>query len=181
MTDGGGMDDGVGMPHGRLVLAEHDPAWARAFEAEAAAIRAALGDLALAVEHIGSTAVPGLLAKPVVDVGVAVPSVDAAEAAVAPLEARGYEHRGMHGDDPARRYFVLDRDGRRLFQLHLWILPTPAWERHLAFRDLLRARPDLAHAYAAEKRRVAEATGWDKGAYSLAKGPFIERMGDGTA
>lgn len=176
MTADGGMDGGVGMPHGRLVLAEHDPAWARAFAVEAAAIRAALGDLVVAVEHIGSTAVPGLLAKPVVDIGVAVPSVAAAEAAVAPLEARGYEHRGMHGDDPARRYFVLDREGRRVFQLHLWIVPTPAWERHLAFRDLLRARPDLADAYAEEKRRVAEATGWDKGAYSLAKGPFIDRL-----
>lgn len=166
----------VGMPHGRLVLAEHDPAWARAFEAEAAAIREALGERVLAVEHVGSTSVPGLLAKPIVDIAVAVGSVRDAEAAVAPLEARGYAHRGMHGDDPLRRYFVLDRDGRRVFQLHLWILPAAGWERHLAFRDLLRARPDLADAYAREKRRVAEAVGWDKGAYSLAKGPFIERI-----
>ena len=169
-------DDAVGLPSGQLVLAEHHPAWAAAFAAEAAAVRTALGERALAVEHIGSTAVPGLLAKPVVDIGVAVGSVADAEAAVAPLEARGYAHRGMHGDDPARRYFVLDRGGRRVFQLHLYVVPAPAWERHLAFRDLLRARPDLAAAYAREKRRVAGATGWDKGAYSLATGPFIERV-----
>ena len=163
-------------PRSHIELAEYDPAWPARFDAEAARIRGALGARALHVEHVGSTSVPGMLAKPVIDVTVAVDSVAAADACVAPLTALGYEYRGMHGDDPARRYYVLDRDGRRAVQVHVWILPTPAWGRHLGFRDLLRRRPDLAEAYAREKRRVAEEVAWDKAAYSEAKGPFIERV-----
>ena len=164
-----------------LTLAPYDPDWPAAFEAEAGRIGSALGPRARRIEHIGSTSVPGLLAKPVIDIAVAVDSAAEAEACVAPLQSLGYEHRGMHGDDPARRYFALDRDGRRRVQIHMWILPAAGWDRLLRFRDLLRARPDLASAYAREKLRVADAVGWDKMAYSEAKGPFIESLlrGDG--
>lgn len=164
------------MPPTPLKLVPYDPAWPSAFEAEAARIGPALAPRALRVEHIGSTSVPGLLAKPVIDIAVAVASAADAEACVAPLRALGYEYRGMHGDDPARRYFVLDRDARRRVQIHMWILPAAGWDRHLRFRDLLRARPDLADAYAREKLRVAEAVGWNKMAYSEAKSPFIEAL-----
>ena len=156
-----------------LELRPHDPAWGALFAREAARLAAALGARALHIEHVGSTAVPGLLAKPVVDVAVAVASPADAAACVAPLEALGWAHRGQHGDDPRRRYAVLERDGRRVAQLHLWMLPARGWDEHLRFRDALRADPALAAAYAAEKRRVADAVGWDKRAYSEAKGPFI--------
>lgn len=172
------------MPPGTLTLVSYDPAWPAAYDAESARVRAALGPLALGVEHVGSTSVPGLLAKPVIDVAVAVASEADAEACVAPLEALGWRHRGMHGDDPRRRYFVLERDGRRVAQLHLWILPATGWGEHLRFRDALRADPALAAAYAAEKRRVADLVAWDKRAYSEAKGPFIRAVldkGVGTA
>jgi GrpB-like predicted nucleotidyltransferase (UPF0157 family) len=159
-----------------LKLVAYDPAWPADFAAEAARINDALDARALRVEHIGSTSVPGLLAKPIIDIAVAVASAEVAEQCVAPLGALGYESRGMHGDDPARRYFVLDRDGRRRVQIHMWILPAAGWDRHLRFRDLLRARPDLADAYAREKLRVADAVGWDKMAYSEAKSPFIEAL-----
>jgi GrpB-like predicted nucleotidyltransferase (UPF0157 family) len=160
----------------RLELVPYDPAWRARFEAEAARLRAAIGAHTLGVEHIGSTSVVGMLAKPVIDVAVAVASEADADACVTPLTALGYEYRGTHGDDPSRRYYVLDREGRREVQLHLWILPTPAWARHLGFRDLLRARPDVAEAYAREKRRVADAVAWDKTAYADAKGPFVQRV-----
>lgn len=73
-----------------------------------------------------------------------------------------------------RRCYVRDDAGRRAAQLHLYVLPAAAWDEKLAFRDALRADPRLAAAYAAEKRRAADAVGWDKGAYSVAKGPFVE-------
>lgn len=69
-----------------------------------------------------------------------------------------------------------DAGGVRVAQIHLYVLPAAAWDEKLAFRDALRADPALAAAYAAEKYRAAEATGWDKGAYSLEKGPFVERV-----
>ena len=163
-------------PGARLRLVRWSPDWAHDFAAETQRIRAALGPLLLRVEHVGSTSVPGLLAKPVIDLALAVDGPVAADAAVAPLERLGYRHRGPHGDDPRRRYFVLDRDGARRFQIHLWMLPARGWEEHLAFRDLLRGHPELAGAYAREKLRVADEVRWDKRAYSEAKGPFIERL-----
>ena len=69
-----------------------------------------------------------------------------------------------------------DDAGRRVAQFHLYVLPAPAWEEKLAFRDALRADRALAAAYEAEKWRVAEAVGWDKAAYAVAKGPFIEAV-----
>jgi GrpB-like predicted nucleotidyltransferase (UPF0157 family) len=158
-----------------LQLVDYDPAWPERFAREAARLRTALGAGAVAVEHVGSTAVPGLAGKPVLDVAVAVASERDADACVRPLESLGYAYRGPHGDDPRRRYYVRDAGGRRVAQIHLYILPAAAWDAKLAFRDALRADPALAAAYAAEKRRAADAVGWDKGAYSLAKGPFIER------
>jgi GrpB-like predicted nucleotidyltransferase (UPF0157 family) len=159
-----------------LRLVPYDPAWPARFAAEAARVRTALGAHALAVEHVGSTAVPGLAGKPVLDLGIAVASEAAADACVAPLVGLGYESRGPYGDDPRRRYFVRDQGGARVAQIHLYVLPAAAWDEKLAFRDALRADPALAAAYAAEKRRVADAVGWDKGAYSVAKGPFVERV-----
>ena len=159
-----------------LRVVPYDPGWPGRFEAEAARLRVALGGTALAVEHVGSTAVPGLAGKPVLDVAIAVASDAAADACIAPLEALGYEHRGPYGEDPRRRYYVRDVSAARVAQIHLYVMPAAAWHEKLAFRDALRADPALAAAYAAEKLRVAEAVGWDKAAYSLAKGPFVERV-----
>lgn len=159
---------------GTLTLVEYDPAWPARFAAEARRLADALGGRARAIEHVGSTAVPGLLGKPVLDLAVAVDDEAAAEACVAPLAALGYEHRGPYGDDSRRRYFVRNAGGRRVAQAHLYILPARAWGELLLFRDALRADAHLAAAYAAEKRRVAEVVAWDKRAYSTAKGPFVE-------
>jgi GrpB-like predicted nucleotidyltransferase (UPF0157 family) len=161
---------------GTLRLVAHDPAWPERFAAEAERIRRAAGPLATAIEHVGSTAVPGLAGKPVLDIGIAVASEGDADACVAPLEGLGYEHRGPYGDDPRRRYYVRDEDRRRVAQIHLYVLPAQAWDEKLGFRDALRADPALAQAYAAEKQRVADQVGWDKGAYSVAKGPFVEAV-----
>ena len=159
-----------------LRLVPYDLAWPARFAAEAARLRAAVGDAVSAVEHVGSTAVPGLMGKPVLDVAIAVPSEAAADTCVGPLTRLGYEYRGPHGDDPRRRYYVRDVDGARVTQIHLYVLPAAAWDEQLAFRDALRADPALAAAYAAEKYRVAAEVAWSKGAYAVAKGPFVARV-----
>jgi len=161
------------MAQKRLELVPCDPAWPERFAREGGRIAAAIGSHAIQLEHVGSTAVPGLLAKPVIDIGVAVRSLAAAYACIEPLQALGYEYRGMHGDDPARRYYVLNGGGRRLVQVHLYVVPARSWDEKLAFRDALRANPQLAAAYAAEKLRVASEVAWDKAAYARAKEPFI--------
>ena len=161
---------------GTLRLVPYDPAWPARFAEEAARLAAALGARAAAIEHVGSTAVPGLAGKPVLDLAIAVTSEAAADACVAPLERLGYEYRGPHGEDPRRRYYVWNADGTRVAQIHMYVLPAVAWGEKLAFRDALRADPCLAAAYAAEKYRVAAVVGWDKGAYAVTKGAFVERV-----
>lgn len=158
---------------GTLVLVEYDPRWPQRFGQEAARVRAALGELAKAIEHVGSTAVPGLMGKPVLDIAVAVESESVADRCVPLLETLGFSYRGLNGDDPRRHYYVAEFGGKRSTQLHLYILPAPAWEAKLAFRDALRGDPALVAAYATEKRRVAEAVAWDKAKYAVEKGPFI--------
>lgn len=169
---------GLGMVPSRMVLTLAHERWARFFDAEAARLGAALCGLSPIIEHVGSTAVPGLLAKPIVDVGVVVGDVEDFAVAVAPLQALGYRDRGQNGDDLMRRYFVLEVDGRRVAQLHLWARAASAWREAVAFRDLLRTRADLREAYAVEKRRVAAAVGWRKGDYAVAKGAFVQELLD---
>lgn len=157
-----------------LRLIPYDPAWPARYAAESARLRDAVGAHVLAIDHVGSTAVPGLAGKPVLDIAIAVADEAMAEACIAPIVALGYEHRGPHGDDPRRRYFQRTVDGRRVAHVHLYVQPAPAWDAMLAFRDALRADPALAAAYEAEKWRVAEAVGWNKAAYSVTKGAFVQ-------
>ena len=166
------------MVRSRLELAHDHDVWRRFYERESARVAAALSPLMPRIEPIGSTAVSGLPAKPIVDLCVVVPTEADFDRAIEPLERLGYTHRGQHGDDPLRRYFVLEDGDRRLAQLHLWAETASAWREAVALRDLLRERAEVREAYAREKLRAAEAVGWDKRAYSLEKGPFIERVLD---
>ena len=164
-----------------LRLVPYDPAWPARYAAEADRIRSALGaaHVPVRLEHVGSTAVPGMEGKPVIDIGIAVASLADADACLAPLRALGYDYRGTNGDDPQRRYYTRAEGGVRVIQIHLYILPAAAWLEKLQFRDALRADPALAAAYVAEKRRVAALVQWDKSAYADAKGPFIRQVLDG--
>ena len=159
-----------------LRLVPYDSAWPERFAAEAARLGELLGAAAQAIEHVGSTAVPGLPGKPVLDIAIAVAHDADADACIAPMQSLGYEYRGPYGEDPRRRYYVHHENGVRDVHVHLYVLPAAAWHAKLAFRDALRADAALRAAYAAEKYRVADAVGWDKSAYALAKGPFVQRV-----
>ena len=157
-----------------LRLVEHDAQWAARFEFEATRLREAVGTHVRAIEHVGSTAVEGLAGKPVLDIAIAVASDTQADACIAPIVSLGYEHRGAHGDDARRGYFVRDVDGARVTQIHLYVMPAVAWDNQLAFRDALRVDANLRAAYTSEKWRVAEAVAWNKSSYAVAKGAFIQ-------
>jgi GrpB-like predicted nucleotidyltransferase (UPF0157 family) len=153
-------------------LVPYDPAWPASYESEAARIRGALGPVAVRVEHVGSTAVPELLAKPVIDIQLSVAQFEPLDAFGAPLSALGYEHRP--DDEPGHRFFGLaDAGGERVVNLHVCESGGDWERRHLAFRDALRADPDLRARYAAEKRRVAALHPDDTLAYADAKTPWI--------
>ena len=154
-------------------LVSHDPLWAAQAEAEMARICAALPWLRL--HHIGSTSIPGIPAKPVLDLLGVAPDLAALEAGRPALEKLGYGWHGEYGLT-GRRYCTLDTDGVRRIQLHAYAEGDPGVRRHLAFRNHLRANPALAAAYAAEKERCAALHPQDSHAYSDCKSAWIRRV-----
>ena len=149
-----------------IVIADYDPAWPRRFEAERARIAGALGERALRIEHIGSTSVPGLAAKPIVDVLVEVAALDDA----AGLEPAGYVLR-------------VREDGHRMFRtpeldvhVHVWPSGSPSIAADLAFRDRLRESDEDRDAYEALKRELAAREWPDMNHYAEAKGPLIREI-----
>lgn len=153
-----------------VALAPHDPQWAVRAAALIEALRAAAPEALRALHHIGSTAVPGLAAKPVIDLLGEAESLAAIEAARPALEALGWRWRGENGA-AGRRYFTRDdpETGARGVHLHVYAAGDPALAWHLAFRDRLRADPATAAAYAREKQRCAALHPDDSGAYAACK------------
>lgn len=156
----------------QVTLAPHDPAWAELAARESARIAAAIGSSLLRVEHIGSTAIPGIAAKPTIDLMPVVRSDDDLDACRAPMEGLGYLWRGEFGIE-GRRYSVLERDGKRLFHVHIFADGHPNIATQLMFRNYLRAHRDEALAYEAAKRAAAEAHAWNSLAYNDHKSAWI--------
>ncbi len=159
-----------------IEIVAYDPRWPTLFAEEAARLRAALpADLILGIEHFGSTAVPGLAAKPIVDILIAVRSLtEAQERAIEPLEALDYLY---WYDNPKtdRMYFVkgMPPHGvRRTHHVHMTETSGEMWQR-LAFRDYLRAHPEEAQRYERLKRALAAAHRADREAYTDAKAAFV--------
>ncbi len=156
-------------------IAEYDPNWPDLFERERALIAGALGGLVVAVEHVGSTAVPGLGAKPVIDIMIGVRTLADGEKCVGPLEGLGYEYKGELGI-PGRLYFYRLAKGWRSHQLHMVEYGSDLWERHLLFRDYLREHPQEAVEYYRLKVRLATEFRMNREGYTEAKTAFIESV-----
>ncbi len=158
-------------------LIPYDPTWPRRFEQEREQAAHALAPwIAWTIEHIGSTAVPGLLAKPVIDIMAGVrdlPSSLDARAALAPLDYVYFPYRAdvMH-------WFCKPSPAGRTHHLHLVPPQSPLWAECVAFRDYLRRSADTCAEYAALKTSLAERYRFDREAYTEAKGPFLRRIVD---
>lgn len=162
------------MDTGRAVrIAEYDPAWPEQFRRLARRAADALGEIVLAIEHVGSTAVPGLAAKPVVDLDVVVRREDVSRA-IDRLAAIGYAHRGARGV-PGREAFR-PPPGEAKHHLYVCVPESPRLRDHLLFRDYLRAHPETAREYAALKRALADSHRDDRDAYQDAKGAFVDAV-----
>lgn len=153
-------------------IVEHEPAWADAFRREADRLRGALGACVLDVHHIGSTSVPGLAAKPVIDILVEVRSLGELDATDAAMTILGYRAKGENGIS-GRRYYTLG-GAARTHQVHAFVRGDESVRRHLAFRDYLRTHGEVSDEYARIKKAAAEACGGDAEVYCGMKGGFIK-------
>lgn len=137
-----------------IVVVPSNPAWVAMFEAEAARLRGVFGDLLVDIHHIGSTAIPGIYAKPVIDMMPLVRDIAAVDALNPAMIALGFEPRGEYGL-PGRRYFVKGGDEARTHNVHTFAADNEEAMRHVIFRDYMRAHPDQAAAYSLIKQEGA--------------------------
>jgi GrpB-like predicted nucleotidyltransferase (UPF0157 family) len=157
-----------------IEIVDYDDSWPEEFERLRARLAAALGPVATRIEHVGSTAVPGLAAKPKLDVDVVVASDADVEAAIVRLAEIGFVHQGNLGV-PGREAFK-GPDGGDRYHVYVCVEDGEPLRQHLAFRDRLRADPQAATEYAALKRKLARRFGADRDGYTRAKSEFVERV-----
>ena len=160
----------------KVEVVPHDPRWRDAFEAEAKHVAAALGENVVAVHHVGSTAIPNIYAKPVVDLLVEVRDIAEVDGRSSAMESLGYEVMGEYGIS-GRRYFRKDnREGIRTHHIHAFGAGSEEALRHLAFRDYMIAHPSEAQRYSELKRKLAKEHPQNIDGYMDGKDDFIKEI-----
>ena len=156
-------------------LVPHNPEWSQLADEEAKRILERLSIPVIGVYHIGSTSIPGIKAKPILDFVIEVENLDDIIRSTEMLGELGYISRGEYGI-PGRQFFTKDTDGERSHHLHIFQQGHPDIERHLVFRDFLRANPEAAHKYEIIKEKLAKRFPKESGSYTEAKSDFILSM-----
>jgi GrpB-like predicted nucleotidyltransferase (UPF0157 family) len=161
-----------------VVVVDYDEAWPERYERERGLVQTALGEVALGIEHIGSTAIPGIAAKLIIDIMVGIRKLSEADDCIGLLDEVGYEFRG---DGGMSDHFFWRKGDPREANLHMVEYDNAFWRDHVAYRDALRASPELTREYGDLKTKLAKQFRFDKVAYNEAKGPFIRGVLDRLA
>jgi GrpB-like predicted nucleotidyltransferase (UPF0157 family) len=166
----------LGLRYGTVRLVAYRPEWARAFVEERARLSEALSGLTCEIEHVGSTAVPGLLAKPILDIAVGLFHASSVEEAVSAIRGLSYQYQCDAGSEGGH---VLVREAEplvRTHHVHVVELGDPQWEAYLLFRDFLREHRHAREAYGAEKVALAHRHSGDREAYTEAKDGIVREL-----
>jgi len=156
-------------------LVPHNPEWSQLADEEAKLILENLSIPIIGIYHIGSTSVPGIKAKPIIDFVMEVKDLEDVIQSITVLEGLGYISKGEYGI-PGRQFFTKDSHGERSHHLHVFQTGHPDIERHLVFRDFLRANPEAAREYEKIKEKLAKRFPKASGSYTEAKSDFILSM-----
>ncbi|MCJ7715025.1 MAG: GrpB family protein [Anaerolineales bacterium] len=170
------IDGEQNIPEQREVeLVPHNPEWSQLADKEAQLILEHLSIPIIGIYHIGSTSIPGIKAKPILDFVMEVEDLDEVIQSIEAIEELGYCSKGEYGI-PGRQFFTKDANGERSHHLHVFQKGHPDIERHLVFRDFLRANPDAAREYEIIKEKLAKRFPKQSGDYTEAKSDFILSM-----
>jgi len=160
-----------------ITIAEYDSIWADMFERERRELAAIIGQVVQAIEHIGSTAVVNLPAKPIIDIMVGLKNFRVVDAIVLTLIEQGYLYFPEYEDEmPERRVFKKIVAGRTVSHIHMVEFAGKFWHRHLLFRDYLRTNPHIAQQYAQLKTQLSKKDWQDSNDYANAKTDFIRKI-----
>lgn len=161
----------------KIELQDHDPSWPARFAQERDRLISLFPGTFIEVQHIGSTAIPGLPAKPVIDILAGVESMAVAESVAAPLCQSGYTTSAeFNASLVDRKWFMRWHDGHRTHHLHVVVHRSRVWREHIRFRDALRAQPELARRYAELKSQLAAKHALDRETYTEAKADFVRSV-----
>jgi len=171
----------IGLKRGTVKLVPHNPKWVKLFEEEKQLLKKTFGDTILAIEHIGSTAIPSISAKPIIDINVGVESLDIALRMKEKFEKLGYEHRpfvpGKAKDNLKwRELYVKGLEAKRTHHVHVTILGNNYWKNSLLFRDFLRKNSAQAKLYTELKDGLAKKHVDDRAKYTESKMQFIDKI-----
>ena len=164
----------IGLERGIVRVCSYTAEWKRLFEQERACLQAAIGEYVLDIQHVGSTSIPGMAAKPIIDIGIAVRNFQEAAVCIEPVVELGYEYRGENGIP--RRHFFVKRDPRTTHHVHVNEADGRDWENQVFFRDYLIQHPGVAQGYAKLKLELARLFPTDRPAYLDGKAALIERV-----
>ena len=142
----------LGLPSGQIQLSPYESGWQILFLEERDRLQASIGGYILDIQHIGSTSIPGMPAKPILDIGIAVTNFEEAVRCIPLMEELGYTYKGENGI-PRRHYFV--KGDPRTFHVHMVEIESEGWRSNLLFRDYLSKNPETAREYARLKQELA--------------------------
>ena len=163
----------LGLSPGRVLLVEHSPAWQDMFEREKSDILAAIGHSVIQLEHVGSTAIPGLMSKPVLDMLLGIAELAAGPTLLEGLQPLGYRYLAKQ---VVQNHHVFGKGVALSHLLHIVEHDGPEWRRLLGFRHILLSRPEVARHYEETKINLSRRHASDRDAYALAKEPLIDRI-----
>ncbi len=167
------MNTVLGLEKGVVRLVPYSAEWRQYFELEKNSLLSVLGTTILDIQHVGSTSIPGMPSKPIIDIAIAVADFEQARVCIPLIEPLGYEYKGEFGI-PRRHYFV--KGDPRTFHIHMSEITSDEWQNTLFFRDYLRHHADLSDEYAGLKYKLAQRYPLDREAYLQGKADFIQRI-----
>jgi GrpB-like predicted nucleotidyltransferase (UPF0157 family) len=167
----------IGLKRGTVRIVPYNPDWHMNFQTERDLLRNALGSKVLEIRHIGSTAIPGMPAKPIIDIIAAVRILAEVTDFVDPLVRIGYEDRG-DGGVVGRRYFVKGTEAARTHHLNFYEMNSSGWSTHILFCEYLKSHKEVAEEYAELKEKLAKEFPTDRASYTSGKERFVAAVVD---
>lgn len=163
----------LGLESGVVRLTTYTTEWARLFQEEKSRLLTTLGEDILDIQHVGSTSLPGMTAKPIIDIAIAVKNFEEARVCIKPIEQLGYEYKGEFGI-PRRHYFV--KGNPRTHHIHMNEISSRDWEDQITFRNYLIRHQEMAKEYAELKLELAQRYPTDRQAYTDGKTSFVNHV-----
>ncbi len=164
-----------GLGRKKVRLLSYNPEWKKLYKKEEKLLRFAIGKYVLDIQHVGSTSIPSSKAKPIIDIAIAVKSLEVGEKCIKPLERLGYEHKhdaGIKG----RHFFAKGSEMYRTHYIHIEKINGKLWKNHILFRDYLRSHKEVIKEYNELKEKLAKKYKDDRDTYTVKKDPFMKKI-----